>query len=129
MEISTSFTFFKHGKILIAKLQREKDMFLVDKYKNENSKYKQGKKTTTNRTRKNANRKILKGKRCVWLTNTNKKMTNTKKEITNTKTKITNTHVKRRNTKRKIRNTNRKITKGKRCAWLTGRDQCMAHWL
>ena len=29
MEISTSFTFFKHGKILIAKLQREKDMFLV----------------------------------------------------------------------------------------------------
>ena len=33
MEISTSFTFFKHGKILMAKLQREKDMFLVDKYK------------------------------------------------------------------------------------------------
>ena len=45
MEISTSFTFFKHGKILRAKLQREKDIFLVDKYKkNENSKYKQGKK-------------------------------------------------------------------------------------
>ena len=44
MEISTSFTFFKHGKILIAKLQREKDMFLVEKYKKKKiTNYKQGK--------------------------------------------------------------------------------------